>query len=92
MTSEGELKGGPQDGAKVKGVGGNLPSCLFVGPRWMGDGFAAWGREQCERFPVCYLYGGRGLFNWMPGVGVCPKCQGQMIHCRLNGYKCPTCD
>ena len=53
------LVGGPQDGACVTMGNGRLPSVLFVGPRWLGDGFAAWGRKRSERFPVCYRFNGR---------------------------------
>lgn len=48
------LNGGPQDGARVTTGVGLLPDVVFVGPKWLGDGFAAWSREQCNRFPVCY--------------------------------------
>ena len=54
----GELFGGPQDGAKITGVGEVLPQTLFVGRKWMGDGFAAWSRECCERFPAKYIIDG----------------------------------
>lgn len=54
----GELVGGPQDGAKVKAVGGVLPQTVHVGPRWLGDGHSAWSRESCERFPACYVLDG----------------------------------
>jgi hypothetical protein len=54
----GILVGGPQDGAKVKGVGGALPQIVHVGPRWLGDGYAAWSREPCDRFPACYVLDG----------------------------------
>lgn len=47
------LVGGPQDGAAVI-VYRPFPEQIFVGRKWMGDGAASWGREKCERFPVCY--------------------------------------
>lgn len=48
------LIGGPQDGAKIRHMGDRPPVLVFVGPRWLGDGFAAWGHERCARFPCCY--------------------------------------
>lgn len=50
-----ELVLGPQDGAKVAAVGGQIPKTIYVGPKWLGDGCAAWGRERCDRFPECYI-------------------------------------
>ncbi len=60
LPREARLLGGPQDGARIKGVGGSLPASVFVGPRWLGDGYSAWAREPCPRFPVRYDYCGRG--------------------------------
>ena len=57
-----ELVGGPQDGGKVRGV--SMPLEVFVGPKWLGDGYVAWGREWCNRFPCCYEYcAGRFVFR-----------------------------
>jgi hypothetical protein len=50
-----ELVGGPQDGAKVHSVGGEIPQTIYVGPKWLGDGYAAWARERSDRFPCCYV-------------------------------------
>lgn len=50
-----ELCKGPQDGAKVKRIGDVMPQRIYVGPKWLGDGYAAWGRERCDRFPCCYI-------------------------------------
>lgn len=50
-----ELCGGPQDGAKVHRVGPTMPRTIYVGPKWLGDGYAAWGVERCERFPCQHL-------------------------------------
>lgn len=55
---ESVLIGGPQDGATVKAVGRSLPKDLYVGPRHMGDGYAAWGREASARFPMHYRLAG----------------------------------
>lgn len=44
---------GPQDGAKV--CGQDMPEMIFVGPKWLGDGYASWGRERCDRFPAGYV-------------------------------------
>lgn len=55
MNSEFELVLGPQDGAKVKAIGGHIPDEIFVGPKWLGDGYAAYGSERCERFPEGYI-------------------------------------
>lgn len=49
-----ELCKGPQDGAKVHKVGDSMPETIYVGAKWMGDGFASWGQERCERFPCRY--------------------------------------
>lgn len=49
-----QLCNGPQDGAHVI-VYEPFPIRIFVGPKWMGDGNASWGREKCDRFPVCYV-------------------------------------
>ena len=55
---------GPQDGAKVKQVGEYMPQRIFVGAKWLGDGYAAWSREYCERFPCSYLMeGGKFVFR-----------------------------
>lgn len=54
---EGTLIGGPQDGVKVRRTGG-LPLWVHVGPKWMGDGFAAWSRAPSERFPARYVWDG----------------------------------
>jgi hypothetical protein len=64
MPEEAVLVGGPQDGASVKGVGGHLPDKVYVGPHWLGDGFAAWSREYSKRFPVCYANDGQGNFRF----------------------------
>lgn len=50
-----ELVLGPQDGAKVPEVGGKIPSIIFVGPKWLGDGYATWSRKRSDRFPECYI-------------------------------------
>jgi hypothetical protein len=53
--TEFELCNGPQDGAKVKRIGDVMPQTIYVGSKWQGDGYAAWGREKSDRFPVCYV-------------------------------------
>lgn len=60
MSREAEctLIRGPQDGAKVtygsdEGLAG-MPLTLFVGRKWLGDGYAAWSREASDRFPAEY--------------------------------------
>lgn len=53
-----ELCKGPQDGAMVKPIGGVMPQTIFVGPKWLGDGFAAYGTEWSQRFPCCYVLDG----------------------------------
>jgi len=59
------LVGGPQDGAKVTSQ--HLPAIIWVGPKWLGDGFAAWGRKHSERFPCCYVLNGNdGRFYFTP--------------------------
>lgn len=44
---------GPQDGARVCGY--DMPDTIYVGPQWLGDGYASWGCERCDRFPVAYM-------------------------------------
>lgn len=58
MNDTFELSNGPQDGAKVKAVGGSIPQEIFVGPTCKGDGYAAWSSEQCDRFPILYIIDG----------------------------------
>ncbi len=58
MPDESILVGGPQDGARIKCVG-PLPIWVHVGPKWLGDGFAAWARKPSVRFPAKYEYDGR---------------------------------
>lgn len=50
-----ELCRGPQDGAKVRRIGDVMPQTIFVGPRCLWDGYAAWGTKQCKRFPIRYV-------------------------------------
>jgi hypothetical protein len=63
MPKEAVLYGGPQDGARVTVGGGTLPPAVHVGPRWLGDGYAAWSRDPSTRFPAAYRYGG-AAFNF----------------------------
>ncbi len=53
-----QLVGGPQDGAMVThgaAVWSNpMPRTIYVGPKWLGDGYSAWSREWSERFPCRY--------------------------------------
>jgi hypothetical protein len=62
MPEEATLVGGPQDGARIRCVGGVLPARVHVGPKWLGDGYAAWSREPDGRFPAYYLYDGRSAY------------------------------
>jgi hypothetical protein len=57
------LKLGPQDGAKIRSGSGVYPPVLYVGPKWLGDGFAAWSRKGSKRFPARY----RLVSNEHPG-------------------------
>lgn len=57
-TQEAELVGGPQDGGRVHTVCEKIPQTIYVGRRWLGDGYAAWSRKWSERFPVCYVLDG----------------------------------
>lgn len=52
-----ELVRGPQDGAFVHAME-PIPEVVYVGPKNLGDGFAAWGREGCKRFPCKYAIDG----------------------------------
>ena len=60
-ASQGRLIGGPQDGGRVRtpGCDDPLPDVLYVGLMSMGDRYAAWSREQSERFPVRYVVSAR---------------------------------
>ncbi len=58
------LRHGPQDGAKVKRIGEAMPVTIYVGPKWLGDGFAAWSREGSERFPCRYVIGPGSVFQY----------------------------
>lgn len=49
-----ELLGGPQDGGKVPEIGGTIPATIYVGPKWLGDGYVTWGRVRSDRFPSRY--------------------------------------
>ena len=65
MADDAVLLGGPQDGARVHraGDGNTIPPTIYVGPKWLGDGFAAWSAELCWRFPCEYHgYGGTRAF------------------------------
>ncbi len=60
MAETCKLQGGPQNGERVKSIGdpSTLPDTVHVGRRPMGDGYAAWGRELCARFPCEYRRNG----------------------------------
>lgn len=49
-----DLVGGPQDGGRVCRTGYPLPHRLYVGRKWMGDGYATWATHPGERFPCEY--------------------------------------
>jgi hypothetical protein len=57
MSESCELVGGPQDGGKVH-FSADTPEIIFVGPKWLGDGFVAWSRGLSKRFPAKYVYHG----------------------------------
>lgn len=68
LITKAELVYGPQDGARVC-TGSEevaLPEVLYVGPKWLGDGYAAWGRKQSKRFPCCYVRGVHGRDGFGP--------------------------
>jgi hypothetical protein len=75
FIQEAELSGGPQDGGKVKAVGGEIPQTIFVGRKWMGDDYVAWSREKCERFPVTYILDGY-VYDYRPEQNQCPALNG----------------
>lgn len=66
-----ELVGGPQDGAKVRPVGGEIADVIHVGPKWLGDGFSAYTNGgPSKRFPSRYVrYGHSGRFLFQPKRG-----------------------
>lgn len=58
MSFSCELIGGPQDGAKVRtgSSSGMTPfQEIYLGPKWLGDGHAAWSTEPSDRFPYRYV-------------------------------------
>jgi hypothetical protein len=65
------LCGGPHDGQRVKGVGGPLPPSIFVNPKSLDDGYAAWSRTRSERFPHEYAHrnGKAGYIYVAPTTG-----------------------
>jgi hypothetical protein len=58
MSAIFELINGPQDGADIVVYDVPTPQKVFVGRKSMGDGFAAWGKELCDRFPCQYNFDG----------------------------------
>jgi hypothetical protein len=58
VPEEAFLIGGPQDGARIRSGGGVLPAFVHVGPKWLGDGYAAWS-------PAFYQYDGRSNYLFM---------------------------
>lgn len=73
-TSQGRLVGGPQDGGKIRtpGCDDPLPDVVYVGPRHMGDNYAAWSQEQSKRFPERYVVSERVVgpsSTWMHTPG-----------------------
>jgi hypothetical protein len=69
MPEVSTLIGGPQDGARIKGVGGVLPLRVYLGPKWLGDGYSAWSRMPCRRFPAYYQYDGRSGYIFQGYAG-----------------------
>lgn len=53
-----ELCNGPQDGAKVERIGPVMPQTIYVGSKWMGDGFAAWSQCRSTKFTCRYVMDG----------------------------------
>lgn len=55
-SNDSELVGGPQDGGKVT-IGGSspVPDVVFLGPKWLGDGYAAWSRVRGATKPAMYV-------------------------------------
>lgn len=43
---------------------------------------------QGKECPDC---GGKG-YTLINQIGICPNCEGHMIHYRLRGYVCPYCE
>lgn len=57
-----ELVGGPQDGSKVRvyyvtNEDGNQYTYgrIYLGARWLGDGYSAYSRTHSQRFPCIYV-------------------------------------
>lgn len=60
------LHGGPHDGGKIHAVGErDIPKDIWLGPRWLNDGYGAWSSDgPSERFPCRYFrLKGRYLFQ-----------------------------
>lgn len=64
MPTKAMLIGGPQDGAMIMCGGGVLPLRVYVGPKWLGDGYAAWARQPSINKPALYEYDGRANYRF----------------------------
>lgn len=53
-----ELVAGPQDGAEIRTVDGAIPQTIYVGEKWLGDKYSAWGKRKSGRFPYRYILDG----------------------------------
>jgi hypothetical protein len=52
-----DILGGPQDGSKISMQVGYVASRIWVGPKWLGDGFSAFTKDgPSKRFPIELVY------------------------------------
>lgn len=58
MLGDAILSGGPQDGAIIHFPDDFKTVYVYVGRKWLGDGYAAFSRDPCDRFPVRYWHSG----------------------------------
>lgn len=63
------LRHGPQDGSKVRVDFDPVPEMVWVGPKWLGDGYSAYTRfGPSKRFPALYRYQSeKGFYQFDPG-------------------------
>lgn len=70
MACTGILIGGPQDGGYIRFSKGEFYPVVYVGPKWLGDGFVAYSHvEPNKRFPCMYAHEGKGCYRfhgWRP--------------------------
>lgn len=65
MCRDYRLNGGPQDGARVRLPTRRVPVFIWVGAKWLSDGYAAYTTDgPCERFPCEYEENTQGGYEF----------------------------